>query len=64
MYCNVAIFDDLRFKSYAAMAVCSDGPMIKEYDIQVQYFFDFLEKLQAREGDPIYSIARISLPFM
>ena len=40
-----------------------DGPGMKEYHPKIQGFFTFLEKLQAKEGDPIYSIARIWLPF-
>ena len=40
------------------------SPEIKEYHSKIQGFFTFLEKFQAKEGDPIYSTTQIALPFI
>ena len=40
-----------------------EEPEMKDYHPQVQGFYSFLENFQSKEGDPIYSTARIGLPF-
>ena len=37
---------------------------MKDYHPQVQGLHSFLEKFQSKEGDPIYSTAKIGLPFL
>ena len=38
-----------------------DGPEMKDYHLHVQGFYSFMEKFQSKEGDPIYSTAKIGL---